>query len=268
MKIIIKTIVLLLVAGSIQSCSLLGAAGISSQGQPTKRVEGKLVSTTANSSVNVDHTIWDNLLRKYVNNEGLVDYEGFKKDFETLEDYLKILATQEPNDDWSVQELLAYYINSYNAYTVKLIVENYPVNSIKDIDGPWTKPYVPIDGREITLATIENGVLRKMNEPRIHFAIACASISCPPLLNEAYTAGKINEQLERVTRDFINNEKFNEISATNPKVSMIFKWYEKDYTVNDKKDVIGFINKYADTKINANATLQYQNYNWDLNEQK
>ena len=107
-----------------------------------------------------------------------------------------------------------------------------------------------------------------MNEPRIHFAIACASMSCPPLLNEAYTAGKINEQLDRVTKDFINNEKFNEISATNPKVSMIFKWYEKDYTVNGKKDVIGFINNYVDTKINASATLQYQNFNWDLNEQE
>ena len=205
----------------MQSCNLLSAAGVSSQGQPTKEVENELTSTTANSSVNIDHSQWDKLLKKYVDNEGMVNYKGFKKDEAKLDEYLQMLSEKNPTDDWSVQELLAYYINLYNAATVKLIVENYPVKSIKDIDGAWTKGRVAVGDKMLSLGGIENGILRKMNEPRIHFAINCASISCPKLLDEAYTAAKINEQLERATKEFINSDK-NEISTSNPKVSSIF----------------------------------------------
>jgi hypothetical protein len=251
---------------SIQSCSLLSAAGLSSQGQPTKEVEGKLTSTTANSEVNVDHSRWDELLKKYVNEEGMVDYKGFLNDRESLQNYLQYLSSQTPTDSWSVQELLSYYINTYNAYTVELILNNYPLKSIKDINGPWTKGIVPIGNSKLSLGGIENGILRKMDEPRIHFAINCASYSCPKLLNEAFTAGKINEQLDKVTLNFINGHK-NELSANSPKLSSIFDWYQKDFTVNDKQDVIGYINKFANSKINPSAKITYKEYNWNLNEQ-
>jgi hypothetical protein len=117
------------------------------------------------------------------------------------------LSENKPDKKWSVQEQLAYYINTYNAYTLNLILDNYPVKSIRDLDGPWTKAIVPVGDVMMSLAGIENSLLRKMNEPRIHFAINCASFSCPKLLNETFTAGKINEQLERVTLNFINSEK-------------------------------------------------------------
>lgn len=249
------------------SCNLTSAAGITSQGQPTKKVDGELTSTTANSVVNFDHSAWDALLKKYVDEDGMVDYKGFKEDRAALNKYLQKLSSTEPTDEWSVQELLAFYINLYNAYTVDLILNNYPTNSIKDIDGAFTKGFVPIGNRELSLGGIENGILRKMDEPRIHFAINCASISCPKLLNEAFTASKINEQLEKVTREFINSDK-NDITANTPKVSSIFKWYAKDYTVNGKKDVIGFINQYSDIEINPRVELQYKEYDWNLNEQK
>lgn len=251
----------------LQSCNLLSAAGVSSQGQPTKEVKSELTSTTANSVVNVDHSSWDQLLKKHVRKDGLVDYKGFKNDGTKLDDYLKMLSEKEPSSDWSVQELLAYYINLYNAGTVKLIVENYPVKSIKDINGAWTKGLISVGNKEVSLGGIENGILRKMNEPRIHFAINCASISCPKLMNEAYTAAKINEQLDRATNEFINSDK-NDISAAKPKVSSIFDWYQKDYKINGKQDVIGFINQYAKTKINPDATLMYKDYDWNLNEVK
>ncbi|CAM3305916.1 DUF547 domain-containing protein [Aequorivita lipolytica] len=267
MKTLINFTTLIMAALIMQSCNLLSAAGVSSQGQPTKEVKSDLTSTTANSAINVDHSQWDKLLKKHVNNEGLVDYKGFKNDKAKLDDYLKMLSEKNPTDDWSVQELLAYYINLYNAATVELIVENYPLKSIKDIDGAWTKGRVSVGSKELSLGGIENGILRKMNESRIHFAINCASISCPKLLNEAFTAGKINEQLDRVTKEFVNSDK-NDISASNPKLSSVFDWYQKDFTVNGKKDVIGYINEYAKTKINAGASLAYKNYNWNLNEQK
>lgn len=267
MKTVLNLATLLIFTFFPQSCNLLSAAGIGSQGQPKKAVKNELVSTTENSSVNVDHSQWDQLLKKYVDNKGWVNYNGFKKDQAKLDEYLKMLSVNNPTNDWNVQELLAYYINLYNAATVKLIVENYPVKSIKDIDAPWTKGRVAVGNKMLSLGGIENGILRKMNEPRIHFAINCASISCPKLLDEAYTARKINEQLDRATKEFINSDK-NDISANNPKISFIFDWYAKDFTVNGKKDVIGYINKYSNTKINPGATLSYKNYNWDLNEQK
>jgi len=267
MKLILKVVTLLLISVSLVSCNLTSAAGLTSQGQPTKKVEGDLTSTTANSAVNFDHSDWDNLLKKHVDSQGLVDYKGFKNDREALNKYLQKLSSTEPNNDWSVQELLAYYINLYNAYTVDLILNNYPTKSIQDIDGAFTKGFIPVGNKELSLGGIENGVLRKMDEPRIHFAINCASISCPPLLNEAYTASKINEQLDRVTKDFINSDK-NDITANDPKLSKIFDFYTKDFKYSGKTDVIGYVNQYSKTEINPRATIAFKKYNWNLNEQK
>ncbi|GEQ85331.1 DUF547 domain-containing protein [Patiriisocius marinistellae] len=263
----IKYVLLLSIAAlTLQSCNLLSAAGVGSQAQPVKEVTQPLTSTTANSAVNVNHEQWTGLLKTFVNDKGLVDYKGFKKNEQELDEYLDMLASKDPNNDWSPQELLAYYINLYNAQTVKLIVDNYPTKSIKDISGAWTKGRARVDGRELSLGGIENGILRKMNEPRIHFAINCASISCPKLLNEAYTAAKINEQLDQVTKEFINSKK-NEISAKNPKISSIFSFYPKDFKVDGEQDIAGYINKYSTTKIDAGAPLTYKEYDWNLNEQ-
>jgi len=266
MKYLVRIALAITLMYSVQSCGLLSAAGISSQGQPTVEVEGPLESTTSNSEVNVDHSAWDALLQKHVASDGLVDYQGFKEDKAAMDAYLSQLATYTPTDEWSVQELLAFYINIYNAYTVDLIVDNYPVKSIKDIDGPWTKGIALVGDKKLSLGGIENGILRKMNEPRIHFAINCASISCPKLSNEAYVASKINEQLDRAANDFINSDK-NELSPSNPMLSSIFDWYQKDYLVVGEQDVIGYINQYAAVKINTNATLDYKEYDWNLNEQ-
>ena len=261
----IKTGFIAIIVLSLTSCSLLTAAGISGQGQPTKEVDGELSSTTVNSAVNVDHASWDKLLKKYVDDKGFVDYKGFKNESQKLNDYLDQLGKLEPNDDWSVQELLAYYINLYNAATVKLILDNYPTNSIKDINGAFTKAFVKIGDRELSLGGIENGVLRKMNEPRIHFAINCASFSCPKLLNEAFKADKINEQLEKVTSEFINGNK-NNISENNPKFSKIFDWYGSDFKIDGKKDIVGYVNQYSDIKINSTTEYSFMEYDWSLNE--
>lgn len=265
-----KTTLRLLTIGAlalvIQSCSTLAAGGIISQGQPTKEVEGTLTSTTANSIVNVNHSQFDSLLKKYVDANGLVDYKGFANDRPLLNGYLNQLAELDPNNDWSVQELLAYYINLYNAATIELMLDNPNVKSIKDIDGPWTKGRARVGNRELSLGGIENAILRKMNEPRIHFAINCASISCPPLLREAYTAGKINEQLEKATKQFINSDK-NTITAEKAELSSIFKFYTKDFYRGSNESLIPYINKYSKVKANGNATVTFKEYDWNLNKQ-
>ena len=114
--------ILIILAITLHSCNLLSAAGITSGGQPTKEAPDKLTSSTANSAENVDHSTWDALLKKHVDANGMVDYKGFEKDRSKLNNYLEQLSSYEPSKEWSVQELLAYYINLYNAYTVDLIL--------------------------------------------------------------------------------------------------------------------------------------------------
>jgi hypothetical protein len=219
------------------------------------------------STQEIDHSTWNILLQKHVDGDGFVDYKGFRNDRIQLTNYLKYLSDNVPNGNWTVQEQLAYYINLYNALTVELILENYPVESIKDIRSPWGRSIIKLGEESYSLGDIEHNILRKMNEPRIHFAINCASYSCPNLLNEAFIASKIEAQLEFVTKSFINGNK-NDISSTNVNLSKIFKWYKKDFILNGKKDLIGYINQYRNTKIASDAIIDYLDYNWNLNEKE
>ncbi len=255
---------MLVMSHSMFSCTLSSTLGFNDEGLPVKEVAGTMGSA---EQPLIDHTPWDNLLKKYVREDGLVDYKGFLNDRIKLKSYLEMLSKNPPKEDWSTAELLAYYINTYNAYTIDLILENYPVKSIKDINGPWTKAIVPIGDKWLSLGGLENSILRKMNEPRIHFAINCASYSCPDLLNEAYTADKIESQLDKVTKSFINGNK-NKITADQVSLSKIFSWYKKDFEVNGKKDVAGYINNYSKVKISEGAKIDYLEYNWDLNKLK
>jgi len=242
-----------------QSCQSTTAKGLA-----IKQVQENLSYSIATSE-KIDHKAWDILLKKYVDKNGFVDYKGFLNSKTELADYINYLSENVPNENWTIQEQLAYYINIYNALTVQLILNNYPVNSIKDISKPWGKTVISLNGNEYSLGDIEHEILRKMNEPRIHFAINCASYSCPNLLNEAFTASKLEQQLVQVSDSFINGNK-NETHPTNPKLSKIFKWYKKDFKVNGKPDVIAFINQYSNIKIDKDAKIDYLDYNWNLNK--
>ena len=250
--------------------ALIMISCFSSEGLSNKQLKGDLSEASTSSAVELNHQAWTKLLQKHVTKKGLVDYKGFQKDREKLDDYVKYLSKQEPKDDWSIQEQLAFYINAYNAFTVQYILDNYPLESIKDIGSALNSPFIQerfeIGGKQLSLADIEKGILTKMNEPRIHFAINCASISCPKLMDEAFTAKNIDQQLTKATSDFINSDK-NDLRANPPKVSKIFKWYSGDFE-KDGQSVIDFINKFADQKIDTNAKLKYLDYDWSLNEAK
>ncbi len=214
----------------------------------------------------LNHSAWNSLLKKYVDNTGNVDYKAFKTDQAALTSYLDDLAHTKPSEKWSKEEGLAYYINLYNAATVKLILDNYPTKSIKDIKDPWGKEWVKIGSETYSLGDIEHKILRKMDEPRIHFAINCASFSCPKLLNEAYTASALENQLQKATEDFVNDPTRNNISKEKLQLSNIFKWYKKDFTENG--NLIDYIKKYSHTDINPKASIKYVTYDWSLNEKK
>ncbi|MBC7720872.1 MAG: DUF547 domain-containing protein [Pedobacter sp.] len=225
----------------------------------------------------ITHEAWNKLLKKHVDSKGFVDYKGFIKDSVALNSYLKMLSDNEPADSWQKDEKLAFWINAYNAFTVKLIIDHYPVKSIKDIGSkiqipfvntPWQKKFIQMGDKKIKLDDIENNIIRKkFTEPRIHFAIVCASISCPKLRNEAYEASKLDAQLTDQAKAFLSDPTRNKPDATNPKLSHIFQWFNGDFEKTGLTK-IEFINKYSPIKINADANIDYMNYDWGLNEQK
>lgn len=213
-----------------------------------------------------DYTTWDKLLKKYVDKDGNVDYKNFRKELGLLNSYLEHQTKNSISEYDTKESKLVYYINLYNAATVKLILENHPLGSIKDLKGPWNRKIVTIMGKQLSLGDIEHNILRKMDEPRIHFAINCASYSCPKLLNEAFTVEKLEEQLEKTAKNFVNDPKRNVIKKDKAMLSQIFKWYKKDFT--DKMSLIEYINQYSGTKISKDTSIEYINYDWSLNASK
>lgn len=221
------------------------------------------------------HQIWSELLQANVSSKGIVNYRGFVEQKSKLDQYLELLSANAPDrKTWSQEEQLAYWINAYNAFTVKLIVDHYPVKSIREL-GPsfkiplikdvWHYQFFEIGGVKSSLDEIEHAILRKeFGEPRIHFAINCASVSCPPLLNEAFWPDQLESQLENVTHRFINDTSRNKISINQVQISSIFSWFKGDFT--KKGSVIDFLNRYSQVKINSTAKISFGDYNWNLNE--
>lgn len=214
--------------------------------------------------VEFSHDAWDKLLRKYVSASGKVNYAGFKKDQAALKAYLKLLSDNPPKSSDSRNKQLAYWINAYNAFTIDLIVANYPIKSILKLDGgkTWYVKRITIGGKKYSLSGIEKDILiGRFKEGRIHFAINCAAKSCPPLMNRAWTAQNLTDNLNRATRNFINNQGFNKIKKKSAKLSHIFDWYQADFG-----NVTAFINQYSATKMSTKAKIEYLDYNWDLNQ--
>ena len=222
-----------------------------------KEVTAPVIETT------VSHSIWNTLLKQNVSTSGKVNYKGFKSNQVKLEEYIALLKSKSPTNDWSKNEKLAYWINVYNVFTVKLIVDNYPLKSITDLNKPWDQKIINIDGQNYSLGDVENNILRKMHESRIHFAINCASVSCPKLLNEAFVADKLNSQLRKVTKSFFNDATKNDLSANPIKISKLFEWYNGDFS---RGDVLTYINKYSGKTIPTETKIEYLEYNWNLNE--
>ena len=224
----------------------------------------------------VSHKGYDALLKKYVDNQGLVNYKGLKLERSKLKDYLKTLESNPPQKSWTRDQELTYWINAYNAYTLDLILEHYPVKSIKDIGSTikipfvstaWDVKFINIGGEEYDLNNIEHGIIRKkFDEPRIHFALVCAAVSCPKLQNEAYFPERLDQQLAKATTEFLADSEKNEFkSSKSAKLSKLFNWYGGDF--NNDGTLIEFLNQYAPTQLAENARISWMDYEWDLNEQ-
>lgn len=212
----------------------------------------------------LNHQILDSLLQKHVSDKGKVNYKGLKNDKARLDRYCQLLSANPPQEGWSKEETMAYWINAYNAFTLKLVVDNYPTKSIMNFDRgkTWDVRRISIGDKKYSLNNLENDILRpQYKDPRIHFAINCAAKSCPPLWNHAYTAENLEATLEARTRAFVNDPKQNSLSSNRAVVSKIFEWYAADFGT-----LTQFLNKYADNRMSNVAVISYNVYNWDLNE--
>ena len=254
---------------------VLAVAGLTAFRTPTLVPPARPASTAAITATPVDHGAFDKVLKKYVNERGMVNYKGLKADQNGLNQYLDQLSKNPPKG-LAKADQMAYWINAYNAYTIRLVLDHYPVQSIKDIGSkikipfvttPWAAKFFTIGGDKMSLDNIEHGKLRKeFDDPRIHFAIVCASMSCARLRNEAYTAARLERQLEDQGRDFVNNPAKNKVGKDAAQLSKYFDWYKGDWNAKGQS-VANWVNKYATTKIDAQTKITYLDYNWKLNEQ-
>ena len=246
-------------------------ATVSCTNGSTKSVENntsKVESKAVEIAPTVNHAAFNQLLQKHVSASGMVNYVGFNKDKAKLQDYIKSL-TSVNTSSLSQNEQLAFWINAYNALTIDQILRNYPLKSIQNIAGGkvWDQnlPY-QFGGKTITLNTIEKKTLLGSNlfDARVHFAVNCAAVSCPTLINKAYTADNVQALLTQNTKAALANPAFNKITTAKASISSLFNWYKADFE-KAEGSVVNFINKYSTTKINSNTKIDYLDYNWNLN---
>jgi hypothetical protein len=229
-----------------------------------------MISSFSVSASDFDHThaAYDAILKSHVA-AGQVDYKALKADPNALDRYLDELAgVRKPEFvTWTDPQQIAFLANLYNAATLRLIVDHYPVESIKDIGsffkGPWDQEIVRLFGDTITLNNLEHDILRKdYKEPRLHMALVCAAKGCPPLRNEAYVAERLSEQLDDQSRAYLASPLGMRIDRSKGEVhiSSIFKWYGDDFA-----SVPAFISKHSGQDV-MGLTIRYLNYDWSLNE--
>ena len=272
----------LLVGLTLTALGLLGIASNEARAQEASEQSARRVTTTVTRSV-VDHRRFTKVLAQFVDKDGNVDYAGLKaKADSVLAPYLRRLAETNPAA-LSREARLAFWINAYNALTLKLIVDHYPVQNIwavtpgpaepKD-DSPFALDVGTVADTTRSLDEIEHEIIReRFDEPRIHFALVCAANSCPRLRREAYTGPKLDAQLDEQTRVFLHDDSKNRIPAGEGRiaVSRILKWYGQDF--GPSTDALQrFLAPYFDGAVRdrleqAGYDVTFRSYDWGLNDQ-
>jgi hypothetical protein len=258
---------------------------------------GLFFANQAEGGQGLSYDNYNRVLEARVDSNGLVNYKKIKSSPSRLEAFIESVAALEPATyrRWPESEKIAFWINVYNAITIQSIVDNYPIqssfskslaypkNSIRQIPGVWDKKMHTVMGRQFTLNDIEHKILRKkFNEPRIHIALNCASMGCPPLLGEPYTGVKLNIQFAAQTRRFLEDPQNFRIDSRKRKVylSSIFKWFGRDFvrkygngSRDSKQAVFNFVSLHTNADNRAflqegNLSVEYLKYDWSLNEKK
>jgi hypothetical protein len=248
------------------------------------------------------YDLYGKLLKAHVDDRGMVDYQGLKVNSKVLDDFATSVSRLDGGmyHGWTDKERIAFWINAYNCLTLKAIVDNYPIqpsllksfvypkNSIRQIPGVWDGLKFSVMGRDMTLDGIEHGILRaEFHDPRIHMALVCAAMGCPPLRNEPFTAAMLDAQLDDQAKRFLANPKKFRISRETDSIylSPIFEWFGDDFIKKYGTDkefqgfsekeraVLNFVSHYLDSRdkgyiVKGGFSVKYLNYDWSLNEKQ
>ncbi len=233
------------------------------------------------SSTTISHDAWQDLLDKYLvrdsNGINRFKYGAIDADRKVLKRYIKTLEAIDPRQ-YNRNEQMAYWINLYNALTVDIVLDAYPVKSILKIGGslfspgPWNEKYLNISGQQLSLNDVEHRILRPIwKDSRIHYAVNCASYSCPNLRAKVFTAKDIDNQLTESAKVYVNNPRGITVEGEDLLLSKIFEWYQVDFGGNEK-ELLKELAKYAEPALAKRLTkhdgdIDYE-YNWDLNDAK
>ncbi len=234
-----------------------------------------IIAVQALAAPKVDNHLYAELLARHTR-DGLVDYASFKTEHPKLKKYLEYLAGINP-DKLSRDDAFAYYINLYNAATIDLVLENYPgIDSIKDIGGffgkPWKIEFITLKGKKVHLDHVEHAILRPTYEdPRIHFAVNCASMGCPPLHAKPFEGETLNATLDELTRRNMADPAHTRLEGGDLYVSKVFDWFGEDW--GTKEDKIAFVRKYSSPeqaaaidRLGGSLNLKYSHWDWTLND--
>lgn len=237
-----------------------------------------------NATMTVDNSAWDRILAAYVvaSSDGINRFAYGRvsaTDKQALKAYLAQLQGMKVTALRS-EEQRAFWINLYNALTIDVVLDHYPVKTIKDIaigpgffvSGPWGKPLVAVEGRKLSLDNIEHDILRKVwKDPRVHYAVNCASISCPNLMAKAFTGAALDKMLNQGAHDYVNHPRGAKVKDGRLRLSQIYSWYRKDFGVSDA-DLLRHLSTYAEPALKKQLagieTITGYDYDWSLNEAK
>ncbi|RMF07913.1 MAG: DUF547 domain-containing protein [Alphaproteobacteria bacterium] len=261
--------------------ALLTSALAAAVAAPKAKLWPRWETHATTRTITVDHDPWDAFLARYVvtrNNMNLVDYHAVDEaDRAALDRYIASLEAT-PVDRLTREQQLAFWINLYNAATLRLVLEHYPVHSIRDIDispglfsdGPWGAKILTVAGEKLSLDDIEHRILRPIwRDPRIHYAVNCASVGCPDLARRAYQAETVDAMLDAAARAYVNHPRGIRIDNGRLIASKIYKWYAADFGGTEAR-VIAHARQYADVALAVRLTdmtrIHDYIYDWSLND--
>ncbi|MBU1212812.1 MAG: DUF547 domain-containing protein [Alphaproteobacteria bacterium] len=249
-------------------------------------------ASAADAAPAFDHRTWDELLAKYVvaGSDGVnrVDYEVWQNDdHQVLKGYVKALQAADPRQ-LNRDEQFAYWANLYNAKTIEIVLDHYPIDSIREISigegllgfikksaglgGPWKAKVVKVAGHELSLDDIEHQILRPIfNDPRVHYAVNCSSFGCPNLGQEAFTGAKLDTQLEAAAKAYVNDPRGFTVEGDTIKASSIYQWFQTDFG-GSEEGVLDHARKYAndalESKLEGKKSIDSYFYDWSVNNIK
>jgi hypothetical protein len=229
-----------------------------------------LVAATAFGQKSEWVASYNTLLGKYVTSGGVkyAEWKANAADMQAIQGVVDGIS-KENASAMGKQQQLAFYVNAYNAWILHEALGKYPTNSVKDVLFTFfTSKRITVAGQQTSFKALEDNVIRKFGDPHVHFALNCASRSCPPLNRTAFSADKLDGQFEALAKGFVNSErgvKFN-AATKSAELSKIFDWYKDDFKAEG--GAIAFINKRRSTPLPADAKISYQDYDWGLNEAK